>query len=479
MGLAFTSDQVKNISKDILKIPLQIDNPKEGTGFIQQKASVLLLKDELFLADKDQKTFSDFWADCQSRYYVELDSMTREKYEPYSEAILQLGGQQKGPHWPTSPIWTSLIPSVVPESVNCNVHTSVGKKEVDLVNDTLDLFELMTGGLSGSGNVTGTSSGSSFTTDVSVSAFTAGHVALLSGSTTALVEIIESSTGSVTDPETLETTITGTIVFALIAGTVPSGSSTITNSSPAYSNAQRTGSGTGTLGAIQGMIDQSVASWSGRVTEQFNALSENDDIPPRKPLNKTALDTITAIKDTIEAWTLNADRFTDLGLSEIHGKLNTRESEITSRTTEIYDTCLGTLEQNADGSVTGVGVNFDLFSTVSLRISKATGTLNQYYQVGGATSIFDKKIDDATAKLTQYESIFLVKPLTSTMEGDFLIDLEDTTDFQADDLVKFMDNNSVVYDRVLVAVTGNTLELDVALPSILSKGALARIVKYR
>ena len=468
MGLTFTSAQVKNISKEIITLPLKIDNPAEGTGFVQQRESVVLLKDELFLSDVDQKTFSDFWIDTQSRYYTEIEAMMQTRYTPYSESMLQAGGKLEGPHWPMLPIWVHLPPSIVPESNSQNSTSLSGKLESTLVSDSQSLIAIVTNGLSdGSSSCSGAVGTNNIVIDDEVSGFAVGNRGLLSGSTTCLVLIssVSVSTPEVIPPEVAtSTTIIG---FSILSGTLPSGTATLSNSLPPQSV------------TIKAMCDSSIALWLTRVTASFTSLSGNDDIPPRKPLNKTELAYIVELKTTIETWQANNDRFSDLGLSEISAKLGTRTMNITRRTNEIYETCLGVLTQDDSGNVSGAGVNFDLFSTVSLRISKATGSLNQYYQVGGATDIFDKKIADAEAKLAQYASIFLVTPLENTEESDFILDIMDTTGLESGDDVMLMDDNSVIYQRTLSEVTLNTIVLNIAIPSILSKGSNARLVKYR
>jgi hypothetical protein len=114
MSLVFTNDQVKSITKEMLDLPLVIDNPSAGTGLIQQKANIQVTKDALLTTDTQNKVFSDHWISIAQAYHNELERLNKDLRTTYADSDLVLGGQSKAPHYTGS--WPNLVPILIPSN---------------------------------------------------------------------------------------------------------------------------------------------------------------------------------------------------------------------------------------------------------------------------------------------------------------------------------------------------------------------------
>lgn len=493
MALQFTNEQIKNITKDILLIPFLIDDPINGTGYVQQKENVQVLKDSIMQTDSELKVFSDSHINNISNYHKVYEAITTDKRSDYSEAMLQEGGKQQPPHFESDPIWVNLIPKLRPENTGLPISNPNPYTEVELINRINNPINALKNGFSfgsfndNATNITGTTFSVEDETGINVN----DEGMLLSGNDFAYIKI-----DSITPSSSGTSGGTTTPVDAVLSYTVLGGTSgamadgSFRNYQTGFSNADR-GRQSGISGpdlAIMEMFEQSIVdavdAWKSNLTIQKTALDSADD-GARRTIVEDASDKIGASISEIGDWEVmpiaNVNgKFTDFGLDKIIDAGTSRQTESNELKASLETTLLGVLTQNADGTFDGSGSYYDLFNFVSLRISKGTGTLFQYYQADMAIALFDKKIADANSRLAQYKNTFaLVKILSDTVIGQIEFDCEAPSEFSIGDNIFIMDNDSIVFSRVITNINGSNITLDNGVPAELKVNSLARIARQK
>ncbi|MCK5643942.1 MAG: hypothetical protein KAJ19_24305, partial [Gammaproteobacteria bacterium] len=381
MSLIFSDGQIKNITKDTLLLPILIDDPVNGTGYIQQRDNALILKDSLFLTDQDLKVFSDLWISVVGKYHIELDWLKADLRSDYSELILQSGGQQTPPHFPSSPPWINLSPKVADSNTGLPIAPSLSDIEMIILPDlTASISTLKTGFSEGSFsaavlNVTGTQfeivyvDGSSELGDLAI-----GQQIIIYGSGLATLAEI---TGIQIPPEPTppETEYDNHIIlYDVISGHTGSiGGATVANSHPGFTNAQRgrqeaiSGEQEAIRAIFEADVDNNVGRWEIPLSNQKDALDSNNELEPRKTANTAALVNVEAAIGDIVVWEALPvidpnGKYTDTGFNSIETQIVTRTAQVPGRILEIEGTQLGTLIQDGAGDFTGAGVYFDLFT---------------------------------------------------------------------------------------------------------------------
>lgn len=496
MAISFTDEQVKNISKDILLIPFVIDDPVNGTGFVQQKAKILVAKDSNLVTDQGQEVFTNFWDNVVKAYHNELKYLTAVERTTYPISGIDEGAKEKGPHWPSNPIWTSLIPKIL-DSNNGNPRPSITfETESERIAKVQNNIGILKNGFNyGTFDYPATSiSGNTLTMAPENTGLAIGQMIVIGdSSTSAIAEITNYVAGSVGDPMATPNPIPATdsiITFEVKGGTLPSGTPNVKNYISAISNSKRgrqtslSSDELAILLTLESVLNEAVDNLESCENDQKGFVSGNEDTQPRKASNQTEVTNLQTALDAIATWKalpLNDinGKSTNAGLQPLEDAITARSTQSTNRGNEV-STNLGSIAQDGSGNVTGDGAYFDSWKFVNLRISKGTGTRNQYYALDIGVVLFDKKIADANTQLEQYSNIFaLSKIKVDTVISQDVFDVESSSDFAVGNEVKVMDNDSVVYTRTIDAIDGTEITLNQAIPIALSKSKLARIVKYK
>lgn len=503
MALSFSDEQINNITKDILVIPSVIDDPVNGTGFVQQKENLIVVKGELFKTDQDQETIYNYWKNNITLYFSEYDLLASSQGTSYNDADLQEGGKERGVHYPFEPqVWIPLIPKLqatnngTPFNATSTIREDSRRDAVQLNIDTM---------------INGFSYGSY---DDPVENWVQGYFEisqstdvdpndlgiLSSGGNTTIIRIltktayIPASTPPPPDPPISE--VPEMITYEIVGGYTGAHSSTpnLKLSASPISNAKRgrqvplTSEEQALLDIYETNLHLSVDDWEAHLDSQKVIIDAYDDSAPRKQANLDAGQNIVDTKGEIATWealpvTDPNGRYTDAGLGQLETTKNTRGAFSDQRRDDIYNVQLGAgtlVQDGGSGEVTGDGIFFELWSTINLRIGKGTGTLVNYNSIDLGIALFDKKIVDATKQLEQYENIFAVtKILGDTDIGDNEFEVEDVSDFAIGQAVMVMDNESLIYRESITGIIGNIVTISNGIPVALTVGNLVRLVRER
>lgn len=480
MALAFTDDQIKNISKDMLLLPFKINDP--ATGLIAQKVAYMASIDSMLATDNDQKVFSDLHIASSGFYHTELRKLTGNQRTSYSDAdIVSAAKKENSPHFPTDPIWTPFTPKLT-DKVNGLPSTATGDKtEANYISEFNALLDLLKTGFSlGVGSYLGSILGNKFTTALPITGIAAGERILFTSISSAFIAIVDAVTENVPNWE---------VDFTVEYGTAFTGAATLNESFSGLSDNMRSGITplgiyTSIYNSLQTAITNKEGEWKTNVQAQKTALDSNGDIAPRKAnvdAAKTNADGTLTVLTAWEALTplIVGGKLTDSGLTNILAKATDRSAWSTTRSSQIL-TDLGSVTQAPDGAPSGTGLYLEIFKMIDARAAAATGSLAKYYAGLMGVGLFDKKISLANDQLTQYQNIMYSPKISAdTVIGQDTFTVDSVTGLAVSDQVKVMDNESIVYTRTITQITGTSVKLNTGIPLVLTIAAMARIVKMK
>jgi len=314
---------------------------------------------------------------------------------------------------------------------------------------------------------------------------TVGDKFSLDDGTNALIGVVDSYTPEVTGPPSVGAYFTYTKLSGVNGSTLAS-PATLKNSL-VFSNAQR-GHQVAVptlLLSFESAIELDVSNWASNLNQQLSALNSNGDLNGTRKL--AIQDRITKVNNAlsvISAWQavpiINASgRYTDAILPQLSTDITNRQSEILANITTISNG-LGSPSQGADGAITGSGFYVDMFNSTSLRMSKGGGSLSAYFQADLPIVFFGEKIVNANKQLLDYTDTFAISLIVGdTTIGQTIFTLVDATQFSVNDVVKIMDNNSVVYSANVVSINANDVEVSSGVATALLESNLARFVRQK
>ena len=478
MALSFTDENIQNLTKDQILLPLVINDPVNGTGLIQQKATIEATKVNLQKTDAQNKVFSDHFIGIQQAYHNELIPLNNELRTTYNDADLVAGGGGQGPHYP--PSYIPMIPSVLDSNnglPNVSAVSLTEQERIDIIKAEIDL--LKNGFIDGADDL--------LVTSITDTEFEVAAIGTLAVGQNIVIDITNQSLyGSIIG-------ITGTTVeYTKIVGTngsVLGVGARVKNSHPGFTDSER---GHQTVpyapefrDYIEGLISAAVNNWESNLGLQKTALESNDDIGVFGTQISDNIVLVDGVLTSIINWEsivvvdING-RFTDVSLAVIEADLSNRElTDIPNRLIEI-STALGSVNQISDGTFSGSGRYFDLFSWIDIRIAKSGGSLFSQSSVDLGISFFDQKIVKSNEQLNQYNATFTTVVLTEDSSvGDIEFTVDSVVGLSPLDEVKVMDNDSVVFTRNIDTIVGNVIRLDSGIPVELTVSSLARIVRQK
>jgi len=501
MALIFTDNQIKSLTKDTLDLPLIIDNPSEGTGLIQQQAAIQVAKDEIYIVDQQNKVFSNHWIDVISKYHTELERLNKTVKSLYSEVILDDGARGLPDHY--TPTWPNLVPIVVDQNNGSPTSVSGVQSETERIATLESSIDKLINGFTGTGSVDDVlddpyTIGDGF---LSTSAtLTSGDLVIVDSGGSSMLVLIGAAGGFCTPTATPDTeaqcTIEGgawtstTSIIILSTDKNFGAGARIRNFHSGFTNSERGHQGApnyafDVMVYFEGEITTNTTGWKINLNDQKTSLENNDDIAPRNASNILELAELNVVIPDITIWEgiVIVDpngKFTDASLVlYISDNVVTRNFTVPLRIGEI-NINLGSVVQAGDGSVVESGVYGDLWKFVLIRISKSGGSLTGYYGMDLGIIHFDTKIANANSQLEQYENTFAITLIIEdTIVGQISFEVESVVDFSIGQTVKVMDNESVVYTRIINNILGSDIILDSGIPSILTTGNQARIVRQK
>lgn len=504
MPLIFTDDQIQNMTKEAIELPFLIDNPSNpdyGPGLVQQQAGLQIQKDAVYVTDQQNKIFSDFWITVLNSYHLELISLVDKTRTLYADSDLVLGGQQLAPHY--TPSWPNLVPILIDSNNGIPISTDgvTEQSKITPVKDSID--RLVSGFTSGSPNSTTLAAaytiGDGFI-EVTTGTYSDGDTVLIQNGSAFLLGTIGAAggycTGEDNPVQTTQSTCeadngtwTETLAFTPISTdqNMPSGSTT-DNTHSGFTNAQRgyqSWGGNDYQTYLEAAIITDMGNYITHITTQKAAIDGNEDQDGTRATSNTAeSDLLQVVLDANTDWVDDPlidvnGKFTDTGIAKIEDELDIRVIRIPIRETEI-GTNLGTLIQGGDGAVTGDGAYFNLWEWILIRDSRSGGTLVSWYTSDLGIRHFDTKIANANSTLDQYTDTFAIAQILLDTEIDQIdFEVDSVVEFSIGQSVKVMDNPSAVIDRNISDIQGNIITLDVAIPVVLIKNQLARIVRQK
>jgi hypothetical protein len=495
MSLVFTNAQVQTMSSDLVTLPTKITAP--GSGLNAQKAAYVAQAPGLLATDQNLQVFSDAYIAAITAYHaelVELNDDLRTDYDGNDIVLAAQGDKSNSGHFPISPVWIRLTPELLPSNTGLPASVSGLATEAQNVAPIQPFIDRLRAGFSyGSSSGSGTMSGSSISLTAGVSGIAAGNKLLVTcGSLTAIATVISYSEVIVPgDPMAIPPTMgsdTVTIVIAVTDGAIANGACSFQNFLPGFTDAQRTGADS--LGAYAGAyalnkseILAAVLPWQTTLVAEQTALSANQD-PSQGSANAAALADVNAALLAISTWQALSDLVTggqlsEAGLAPLIAAYTERETAAPARVTAIY-AALGSVTQSSDGTYTGTGIYYSLFSVVDLRCSLGVGTLTKYYTNVNNAGFFDKQISSINAQVAQYQSVMYVSLiLANTTVGQQTFALNSISGLTIGSAVLVMDNASITYARTITGISGNSVTLNSGIPIVLTAANLARVVKLK
>jgi len=480
MALTFTNDQIKELTQKILDAPTTI------ASLEADKANLIAQKAQYLATDNTNAVYTNNWLNIISQYHTELKNLNGVSKTNYDTANIQSSGQlaDGNIHFPmAAPVWVNFQPKKHASNEGEPVGT-YANNENDAIPVANDAISLMKSGFS-SGSATTTTKGA-FTTDtVSVTSavgFAVGDKVLFTSGSNFLYGTITSI--GVAVPLT-GTPMQVSIIFSSSSYAGIAIGATVKNSFSGFTLSQRnSGSGsnageTALLLALEGDIDTKVGLVKTALDAQKVALLANDATGAEAAeitATKTTLDTRISSVATWQGYpqTGSTSRFGN-NLSEIETLLSTRLTEIPARATQIT-TRLGSITQNPDGTYSGDGNYFNLFSSLDVRLNKGGGTLRSYYNSDLGIALFTNMIVSFQNQVDRDSAAFTVKALGANANGTNQITVTDSTGLTAGP-AKVMSSTQPVIDVNIASIFGSTLTLDVTVSSDYKAAESARIVK--
>jgi len=500
----FTNDEIKKLSKDILDQPSVVANWQNAYD-----SSLIKEQEILKLDEQNKKFFDDVLSGIQS-YHAELAAITGQSRTLYNEADLIASSEnidQNKPHFPNPPThtvyWTKVQPKVLASNNGSPATTSsisqtentVGQAVTFYTQTLVNGFNLGSNSSRNSSEIYANRYEGSF-----VSGFVAGYnagdkIILTNGTQTCLVEVTSTVVGSasVVGPPSIPAT-PDIIYWKVLFGISPdllTGTITFKNNSPAYTLQERIGLtvplDTFSLELVKTQIDSAVDDFIGKLQSNKTLLQNSVVGAPYKGQNETEIAKIDQTISDLNLWksypstvtNINDDcRFDDLKLPFLEAVISMRSLE--DRPSVILS-ALGNVTQNADGSYTGSGLYFTLFLWIDKRINVAEGSLSEYKGFPASQFYYTQQIALAQNILDQYNLAYLVIQLASNFEaGGNILKLTSVVGLNVNNNIKVMDNDSSVFDRIIIFVNTATNEIyldDSITENLNAIGKQARIYK--
>lgn len=506
--ISFTDQQILDMSSEYVNYQALRDN------LVASLAGSQLVVDTFLEIDVGNKQFTDFYRSVCDNYNIELGYYNEDSRTSLTaESQIDEGGQRTELFYPASPpnVWAKLPPKMQ-DSNNANPRSAhVGPYEQPFMIDVEDaIYNILNGSPDlGSTTVETTYSGGATIRVDDVSAIPLNSVIFaFDGSEYLVAEVIsitqdpgfctgETPSGSGVDEATCLANggtwnlppegELGINVIDYSGGSITAGSTVSTEVLP-FTNAERTETVVMTpirlavLSIYKSAIDNTVTaleSWYD--TNSIPNLNTSLNDIKNKTATQDQIAKVNAIKTAIDTWqsfpsdTLSS-RFNDTNLANISSAIDTRQTEIPLRVTELND-ILGSVAQNPDGTYTGSGHYYDFFDWLNKRINAATGSLAKYYGSSFSLIAIQQQIDNLDSNRVEQESYLRIEAFLANMPNTTTIPVADETGFSALDAVKICANDKPIINTTIVSVSAGQIVVADNIPTDYNLSSQGRIVK--
>jgi hypothetical protein len=518
--LVFTDEQIRTITEQVLSLPITLDGiPELGvTGLRDSLVTAQEEKENFLSQDEDKKIFFDNVLLSVQKYHEEILQIVGDSRTLYSEADLIASAKHTLPHYEKTTWFNAVIEIIASNNGNPRT-TNSQEAEDDKIQDVIDAVDGYILGTPPSSPLNSTLSqpynpGDGFVHTENTGG-SVGDIILIEN--TFLSQIMVAIITNVTGPDgtctnaafnndpagcaldnftnEYETLGAQKIFFDVIDNDQNfSDTATITNVYDPFTNSER---GRQEVIAPERQVIQTalednivtfLAIWESElqatkaIIESQVTSGDNTKIAE----NQVALDNVQNILDDITTWentplTSATGRYTDSSVVPLikNNTILRKDTQIPNRNTEI-STFLGSVAQDAQGNVSGDGQYFELTNIIKSRIDLIGGSLSSFFQADLTLVSIDQDIKQKESDLARYEANFDVKPLLEESElGQIEFEVEDASSFSPADEVKVFDNSSLVFTRNIDTIDGNIVRLDTGIPTTLTLGNQARIVRLK
>ncbi len=478
--IAFTDDQIRTISKEIITLPAKIASALASAT--DQETQKVLAGEK----DDGNKVFFDHYLEIIDSYHQELRWIDGNDRALYDDANI-IPAAQRAPgnvHYPTSPFWTNFQPKLV-ASNNGNPVTAQPSYELlhlPIITAQIDL--LLNGYTDGALDDISTTAAAAGIVEVTTGGFSDDEWIVVDNAGISLLGVITDTTGT---PTMGGAQVLAYTVLAAAAGALGVGSR-VRNFHPGFSNAEREGTSgpyaPEVMAYFKTLVDNAVADWIPFLTPQKTALEANDATGAEATQNTTALASVDDALDAIDTWQnspatgAGVGRYGNTVLAPLQAVIATRTTDLPTRATEI-STSLGSVSQGGDGSYSGTGNYNLLFDWINQRVSFCEGSLFKYYNYDLGKRFLTENATNMQNKLDEYLAVMLVKKLTADYVSGLNVTLENTTGLSIGNEVKFLTDNDVdgVINAEITAVAVSIVGIDTPLTAAFTVAAVARLVK--
>jgi len=229
-------------------------------------------------------------------------------------------------------------------------------------------------------------------------------------------------------------------------------------------------------------ITTRVALWNTALSNQLTQLSTNADSSPDIATAKTNIQTAQTAISTWNALpntgTLGTDsKFTNNNLSDLATAYSARNSQRSTRVSQITSV-IGTASQDAStGNISGTGIYTQRFKSISLMINSVDGPLFQYYSKLKLKNVNDQSNQNELGKLEIFSTTAKIFPLKSNAVGTNVVVLQNSAGLSVGNHVLVVANGLPDIEADVTNVAGNNVTLSKIVPAtytLVQKASLAK-----
>jgi len=490
MGLTWTVDDRRQISKLLVQLPLEISS-LENTMVVSAQHQASYSGDDI----ANKKFFDNFHIDIASKYELERQLIDGATAGTFAEVDIQNSAQLlpgnkffPDPNVGPPPVYYLYdIPKIIDE-VNGNPVISTDENEG---MDRLFWIKYKTAITAGFAEVPAASGpatyavGSHLIMVTENQPFAQGHYGVCYGSGHSFYYKITGVTHGGTDPnfwtrlDIIELTIAG----GNITGTAA-------NSFSGFTNAERESMTASSavyqelLDGLAGLIDTQTATWEARLDNQHDALDNNDDDRAIQIGEiVTAKNDITGAKVIIDAWQVLpysgvTGRFTDAAFSIISPEITARAAFCSVRVPQI-PVALGSVIDGGDGSYSGSNgdIYYERYKWLDIRLNRLSGSAFKFYAMDRNGTGFQKIVDHQNTILSRYTPYFKAMRIVEPIKGTNPVTVSSSTDFNVGDGVYIVSDDQAEFETTISLIDGNNVSLETPIPVIYTIAKFARIFK--
>lgn len=481
--MALTQPQRIQISGEMVDLPLKVQ------AALDTQTQLAGVKTDLQNKDSSLKIFFDKYNDIANAYQTERRWVDGTTYSTITNTDVDDSAQKKpgNKFFPTDGSWINFQPK--------KHASSEGLPTSNSTDEELEIFtkSLQTGGLTALLDFLLNGQTSAVANDTLGAAYNPGAGTMTvttGGQTVGKLLIVE---GGGFSGLFLVTAAVGPLltVTEVIApdGILPMTTSTVKENITAFTNTERNTLVStlyqNVLTELTNKIIASVLTWETAISNQLTQLNLNTDSRSPQAAEITAAKAdITNAKNIIDTWqalpntgTLGTDsKFVNVNITPLQAEVIARTSFSTTRNTQIT-TALGSISQAGNGTFTGVGIYFERFNQINLRINLAGGPLTEFYEKSVADAALSQIVNTANTTSTTYNSELRTEPLSVNANGTTTITVASVTGFAVSNTVFVMADTLTELTGTITGISGLNITLSFVVPNTYTKELKARIYK--